>query len=295
MYQEDILRNYVQESELRIIDSNIKARLSKDLAIKYDQGIYDAFFKNIKDYYKKLENLNIKYPGNAHPILYIYIVPDNNYAQLLKVPKIFDRGNGGGKPVNCFDLEGFNLAYGISQNLIENYPQNNISISKIVNQIHELSHIIHGQFFTNNQVLCEGLAETIPLYILDYESQFIDHKNALINLNDEQIFTAEELLNSKKSNTFGKEELLPNRSCSFRLSYISSYLLVRGCIEIIIEKNNYSKIAALQYFMEIIKQSRCSEQWLIYDIANAIGIPKETLLNTKEIQLKALNNIKKSI
>lgn len=49
------------------------------------------------------------------------------------------------------------------------------------------------------------------------------------------------MLDSEKDNSFGSETILPNKSCSFRLSYISSYLFVRGCLETIAKKNNLSK------------------------------------------------------
>ena len=44
-----------------------------------------------------INTLKIKYPDNARPILYIYIVPYDNYSKLLKIPSTFDKGKGGGK------------------------------------------------------------------------------------------------------------------------------------------------------------------------------------------------------
>ena len=43
MYQEDYLRNYIKESELRVFNDRIKVRLSSELAIKYDLGVYTNF------------------------------------------------------------------------------------------------------------------------------------------------------------------------------------------------------------------------------------------------------------
>ena len=85
---------------------------------------------------------------------------------------------------------------------------------------------------------------------------------------------------------------MSTKSCSFRSSYISSYLFVRGCIETIEEKYNCSKVEALQRFMEIVKQSACFDEWLIFDIANAMGISPDILLNGKDMQFKALYSIK---
>jgi len=245
----------------------------------------------METYFKQLETLNIRYPGNANPILYIYIVPDNNYEKILNIPKTFDNGTGGGKPVRCYDLEGFNFAYGITQNRCENIKENITNISKIENEIHELSHIIHSQFFQKNKIISEGLAETIPLYILNLEEKYYEHRNILKELKENQIYSAKEILISEDNNTYGQEELLPNKSCSFRLSYISSYLFVRGCINLIEEKFKMNKVEATQKFLEIVGQSRCSHEYLIFDIADILEISRETLLNTKKIQKDVLNEL----
>ena len=291
MYQKDVLREYISKSELRVFSEKIKVRLSKELAEKYDNGSYNNYLSNMQKCLDMIDTLNIQYPGNAHPVLYVYIVPDNSYSELLRIPKIFDKGAGGGKPVPCYDLDGFNSAYGLSQNILENRPEEETKISRIENEIHELSHIVHSQFFSTHQTICEGFAETLPLYALDFEEIFDEHRNTIIELDESQIISAQELLNSEKKGIYGAGALLPNRSCSFRFSYISSYLLVRGCIETIAEKNNFSKAQAIQKFLEIVKQSNCSNEWLIYDIANSIGIPQDELLNGKHLQMKVLTSL----
>lgn len=291
MYQKDVLREYISKSELRVFSEKIKVRLSKELAEKYDNGSYNNYLSNMQKCLDMIDTLNIQYPGNAHPVLYVYIVPDNSYSELLRIPKIFDKGAGGGKPVPCYDLDGFNSAYGLSQNILENKPEEETKISRIENEIHELSHIVHSQFFSTHQTICEGFAETLPLYALDFEEIFDEHRNTIIELDESQIISAQELLNSEKKGIYGAGALLPNRSCSFRFSYISSYLLVRGCVETIAEKNNFSKAQAIQKFLEIVKQSNCSNEWLIYDIANSIGIPQDELLNGKHLQMKVLTSL----
>ena len=121
MYQEDYLRNYIKESELREFNDRIKVRLSSELAIKYDLGFYTNFLTRIENEMKMLDKLKIKYPANAKPILYIYVVPDDNFAFLLQMPTLFSKDKkSGGKPVTCYDLDGFPLAYGLSQNCLEN-------------------------------------------------------------------------------------------------------------------------------------------------------------------------------
>lgn len=291
MYQKDILREYVSASELRVFSSKIKVRLSKELAKKYDNGSYNNYLLNMQKYLDMIDTLDIQYPGNAHPVLYIYVVPDNSYSKLLRFPKIFDNGKGGGRIVKCYDLDGFNSAYGLSQNMLENSPEEETRISRIENDIHELSHVVHSQFFSANKTICEGFAETLPLYALGLEEIFDEYRNTIIELDENQIFSAQELLNSEKNGIYGAEAVLPNKSCSFRFSYISSYLFVRGCVETIAEKNNFSKKQAIQNFLEIVKQSNCSNEWLVYDIANSIGIPQDELLNGKQLQMKVLASL----
>ena len=48
MYQKDILREYISNSELRIFSKKIKVRLSKELADKYDKGRYSNYLKNMQ-------------------------------------------------------------------------------------------------------------------------------------------------------------------------------------------------------------------------------------------------------
>jgi len=295
MYKKNRMREYIKSSELRIFNERIKVRLSKELAVKYDNGCYYNYLNNMDKYFQMIDKLNIHYPSNANPVLYVYIVPDDRYAELLKFPAIFDKGKGGGKAVRCYDLDGFTSAYGLSQNMLENKGIEETNISKIENQIHELAHIVHSQFFYKNQIICEGFAEALPLYALGLEEIFDEHRNSIINLNENQILSAQEILNSEKDNTYGFESILPNRSCSFRLSYISSYLFVRGCMETISKKYNLSKEQSVQYFLEIVKESDCTNEWLIYDIADALQLTRGELLNEKGIQLEILQSLSMEI
>ena len=67
--------------------------------------------------------------------------------------------------------------------------------------------------------------------------------------------------------------------------------MVRGCVEIIADKYNLSKPQAIQYFLEIIRLSNSINEYLIYDIANAIGIPQDELLDGKQIQMNVLSSL----
>lgn len=290
VYEKNPMREYIKNSELRVFNNRIKVRLSQKLAMKYDNGCYFNYLNNMDKYIQMIDTLNIQYPGNAHPVFYVYIVPDDS-CRLLNIPKIFDNGNGGGKPVHCYDLDGFTSAYGLSQNMLENNPLEETNIFKIENEIHELAHMVHSQFFYKNQIICEGFAEALPLYALNLEKAFDKHRNTIINLSEDKILSAQEILNTEKNNTYGSDTILPNASCSFRLSYISSYLFVRGCMETIVKKFNYSKEQSIQYFLELVRGSQCSFEWLIYDIADAIDLPRDKLLHGKQMQLELLQSL----
>ena len=290
MYEKNKLKEYIKNSELRVFNKDIKVRLSKELAIKYDKGYYNEYLNNISKYIKMIKKLNIKYPGNAKPVLYVYIVPDNNYRELLGIPEKYDNGKGGGKPVMCYDLDGFSSAYGLSQNILEN-KNKETDISKVENEIHELSHIVHSQFFNKNLIISEGFAEALPLYGLNMEKDFTEHNFALLNLEEEQILSVQEILKLEKDDTFGIETILQNKTCSFRISYISSYLFVRGCMEIIAKKFDLKKEDAVQRFLEIVRESECINEWLIFDIADALDLSREELLNGKQIELEVLKSL----
>ncbi len=289
MYEKDNLLEYINNSELRVFSNNIKLRLSKELVSKYDEGVYTNYLTRFQLELDMLMALKIKLPGNAKPNLYLYIVPDENFIKLLSVPPLFTKDQkGGGRPVKCYDLDGFNLAYGVSQNLLEN---NDDSDSISINEIHEISHIILGQFLLGNQAISEGIAEAFPLYVLNLEERYTEHKNIISTLKQDQIYNMKELITKSKNGTYGNDAIVKNKACSFRMSYISSYLFVVGILKTIEEKYDFATSDSIQYFLEILRKSRCSNEWLIYDIANYLELPKEQLLEEKKMQLKALNLI----
>ena len=288
MYKADKLRKYIEESVLKLVDKDFRIRLSKELAEKYEDGVYTNAINNFKKYIQQIKNLNLQYPANANPIFYVYLVPDNDFIDLLKYP--YTTRKGGGRPVASYDIDGFNTAYGLSQNIWENMSKEP-NISQVVNDIHEFAHLVHGLFFSKNRFLSEGFAETLPLYTMDYESKFDEHRNAIKKMKFNQIFSVKELLDMEKNNAFGGEAIISNRSCSFDLSYISSYLVIRGCIETVASKFNIGRIEATQKFLEITRGSNCINEWLVYDIADSLELPRDELLNEKTLQIDTLQNL----
>lgn len=251
--------------------------MSNELLENYNQGFYNDALEQISDYIHQIIQLNIEYPAGSNPIFYMYIVPDSNFAELLQFP--FAKATGGGRPMPTCDLDGFHLAYGISNNILENRKDTNMM--QRINAIHEFSHLVHSMFFDRDQYLSEGFSEALPLYTLKYEELFDEHRLALSMLDENQILTAQELIHLSQNSQFRTGPILPNKSCSFNFSYISSYLFVRGCLELIADKYSLDRAEATQKFLEIVYYSSNSREELVYDIANELNIPCESLLNEK--------------
>ena len=290
-YQGNKLRKYIDNSELRVYSDNLKVRLSSELAVKWDNGVYANAMKHFQEYIDEINSLNIKYPSSAKPVFYIYLVPDDNFVELLGYP--FTERKGGGKPVACFDLDGFMTAYGQSQNFAENVSAELPDISRIVNGIHEFAHNVHHQFFQNrNRYLAEGFAECLPLYTLNYENKFTEHRELVLSLEDKQIFSLKELLEMEKEGTFGRKTRIPQKSVSFDWAYISSYLWIRGYLVLLQQKFGLNKIEATQKFLEIIKSSGCFNEFLVCELADLLEYSREDFLINKTLQFIAIEDIK---
>jgi hypothetical protein len=278
------LREYINGSELRVVNEGFRARMSANLAAKWDAGAYANGVARLASYIDEIKALGIVYPGRANPVFYLYLVPDSEFMELLSFPH--KGGKCGGRPVACFDLDGFGDAYGESQNMEENKSPEPESISKKVNYIHEFAHLVHGQFFRGSRTLAEGFAEALPLYTMNCETQFAEHGAVVKSMADDKIFTMRELLQMQKNGDFGMTTRAPGKSCSFDWAYISSYLAVRGLIARIGKKFGLNKTAATQKFLEIARasSSQYSNEWLILDMAAAIGIASDELLDGKTLQ-----------
>jgi len=286
-YEPNKLHEYIRGSELRIVNDNFKIRLSPELAKIYDAGDYDSDIATHAGYIDDIKALGIKYPGNANPVFYMYVVPDENFVELLSFP--FPDRKGGGRPIKCLDLDGFNYAYGRSHNCLYNKSAQK-DISRRVNGIHELAHLVHSQFWSCNRVLSEGFAEVLPLYTMGLEEKFYEHREIIRGMTPEDIIPPQELLSMDRDGSFGRD-VVPGKSCSLRLSYISSYLFVRGYVAAIARKFGLDRARATQKFLEIVRSSGASYQFLIFDLADAVGMSGEEVLNSKNLQLAAHSQI----
>lgn len=295
MKEYKLLEKYLKDSEMVTYNRNIKLRMSKELKEKYNMGSYNVYLNVLNKCYTSLRNLTIRYEDNKDPILYIYMVPDENCCEVLNTPVHFSGKKSSAKPVPCYEEDGFKNAFGMSQNIAENKDVTKIRISMLENISHELSHLIGNEFYKTNSLFGEGFAEAVPLYILGFEDMYPEHRTVIENLYNEDVLTANELIKQMEDGSFGQESLTENKNCSFRKSYISSYLFVRGLIEAIEKNFSLSKKDALQKYLDLIKVC-CEENKKIEDIiknmAVEIGLDEESILNSKEMQFKIINDYK---
>ena len=265
-------------------------RLSKNLLAKYKAGVYKNYINDILNNIKHINGLGLKYPANAKPVFYLYIVPDDNFKELLGYPLSRAASITGSKPVTCYDLDGFNTALGMSSNYLEN--RGSINIMATVGNIHELAHLVHNMFFRAGEwFLAEGFAEALPLYVMDYENKFDKHREALKSLSKNQLLSAQQLMGFRTKDSFNGRPIIPNGYSGYDQSYISSYLFVRGCLEMIADKFKLNRAQATQKLLEIIKFAGYGKQWLVMYLADQIGVSQKDLLEGTDMQFDVIKQL----
>ena len=162
------------------------------------------------------------------------------------------------------------------------------SISTQVNFIHEIAHIMHSLFY-NNSVLCEGLAEIIPEYILGFEEKDPSFFKKLSQLKLDQLPDIKEL---KENGFFTTNN--SSRFAQYSPSYQSAYLWMRGLIKRIEKKEKLSKEDALRktlHLLSKINSKLMPEQMGI--LGEKIGLSAEELYTTLTLQQESLKEIEK--
>ena len=151
------------------------------------------------------------------------------------------------------------------------------------NTIHELIHLVASMFFSKDRYLNEGIAEAVSLYVLDYENKWEEHKECMKQLKEEDIVTVKELIAENKNNTYGDKGIEGKKACSFRYSYISSYLICGYLL---------SKIKVQELF-ELLRSSKEWSEYLAYEIAYSLDLDPKEFLEGKKYQLEYLDIIKR--
>lgn len=276
----DALRDYIEKSELRKVNNNFRMRMSPEIATKYDSGAYKTAIDEHAGCINELLKLKPQDILGKQPIFYTYLVPDNRLVELLNYPYPRKRG---GRPVDCFDSDGLNTAYGATQNTFVMLEKP--SVMSHINNIHEYAHLIQGQLNPHKHVMFhEGFAEIVPWYILDYESKCPEHVMAVA---DTDVYSANELLTNVDF-----RDVVDGRICSFQKSYISSYVFVRALVEKIQSKYGLNKIEAVKMYLKVYAENNNDNQWLVVDFAKKLGLDADKLLGTTEYQKETLQKMK---
>lgn len=285
------LEEYLKSTKIITINDNFKIRMNENQLNNYNNHLYDMRINAMKERIDKIISLNIKYPYNAKPVFYLYVAPTENFREIMDYPS-YIKSEWGGKPVRSYDLDGFKTAYSQSDNIL--LWNHEISDAEDANSVHELAHLVHGMFYRNSSLLCEGFADAFTFYILNYENKVDGYKELLRSLKESDILTANDLLIAEENGTFNSRPMIPNKTCSFSIYYISSYLFVRGLIETIEKNKNINKFEAMQEFLNIQYNNNFYKQFSIFKIADDLNLDKDSLLNKKDIQLSVLEKIKRT-
>lgn len=282
------LKNYIDRTVLVKLSDNLSMRLSPELMKKYEDGLYDRGLNQIKKVIEEINTIGLVYPANSRPVYYIYVVPNENFRELLNYPESI-KTNGGAKSVPCFDLDGFASAYGISDNMLQSHFEQNLA--EHINDIHEQAHQSQSMFFNRDRFMAEGYAEAIPLYTLDYLPLFSTYRNVLSTLQKEDIISAHKLIELGDTTDFHTKPLISGGTVSFELTYISAFLFVRVCLERIEELCGLDRRGATQRFSELLRSTMCYNEFLVFEIAERLELPAEKLLLTTDLQYDILQKM----
>lgn len=282
------LKNYLTTTVLVERSPRLKLRMTTEHLEKYRSGKYEEFLNSIGKAIEEIDTLGIEYPASAKPVYYIYVVPDENFRELLDYPASID-ATGGGKPVICYDTDGFTCALGMSSNAIE--WRRETSLYDYLNDIHELAHLSQAMFCMTDQFWCEGLAESIVFYALSYDKKAKVYTESISKLEKSSLMSAETLIDLGKNDGFHSPRLEPHLSCSFEVPYVSSYLLVRLCLERISTLYRVDRKGSIRKFLEILYQNLYQREYLVFSLADTLGFSREELLSKTDLQYEMLQRI----
>lgn len=283
------LKEYIDGCKLIKYNDFFYIRMSDDILEKYKSGIYDRELDNFNRAILDIEKLGTVYPNNERPIFYLYMVPFDNYKELLDFPACFDLGKGGGKPVDSFESNGFDYALGYSENLFVNRKQ---TISKYANTLHEVAHLVNSKFCNKNRFIHEGFADAVAFYSFDMESKFEQHFDMIKNLTEDDIYSVKDLLRAEDSDEFDSISIMPAINCSFVKGYVSSYLFTRVILEQIELKYGVSRYEATNIYLNMLNNELHSEGLVEY-LSNKLDLSFDILYEDKDYQFQVINGLKK--
>jgi hypothetical protein len=166
--------------------------------------------------------------------------------------------------------------------IAENKDNGELTASIKKEILHEWAHMIVYKY--NNQLtntLNEGLADLIPLYILDYQNDMTEYVEKLKSLKTDDIISIDYM------DEFGLLDDNLEETTQNKHTYLSSYLFVLNIIKNIEDKFEKSKLDALLFFLELMRKHK---KYHYEVIAEILDLPLENLKFNK-FQIEALEHI----
>lgn len=278
------VQDFAKQSEMRIVRNDLRIRVLPDAAQNYDAGMYREAVDMWQNLIKEIGTVDLVYPNGAHPVFYVYFVPDDFYNNT-------DFANMVGKAEYSVDKDGFIRALCYLQKTLTDKTQNDkVNVFNRVAKLHELSHCMHSNFGEQTRLFCEGFAEIIPWYILGYERRIPTHLKWMRAL--PKIYSIQDY----RDNRVSYNEKLGPKICSYQSGYVSAYLLVRAIISNVEKKLKISPCVALQKFLDLwhntgyVNSASFAEQ-----CANLAGMDARQLIYTTEYQNQVLVDIEREL
>jgi len=280
----NFVREYVDQSEVRIVNDRLRFRMLPDKAKRFDKGLYDNVSNFWSGIVEEISQIKIKYPDNKESIFYVYFVQNDFFAK-SHIPEFV---NIVGKPVCSFDEKGFknSLAY-IQSALDREWCNDEKNVFNRITKLHECAHLIHSNFGSRERFIDEGFAEVVPWYILGYEKRVSTHLTWMRAL--PKIHTVSDFLN----NGFPYEKRFGKKIASYKSGYVSAYLFCRAVISGIENKFKISPCKALQKFLDFWYDTKCYGKDFIIQLAKFAEMDADKLIYTTEYQNAVMNDIER--
>lgn len=281
----EALADFLQDSEVRIVNDNLHFRMLPAIAKNYDHGMYDKAVDLWTDLVAEISKIGIISPDKKKKAFYIYFVPDNFYSHMSGYENIL------AKPEIGADADGFvyALCY-LQQALLPGAQTDKLNLFNRVAKLHELSHLVHSDFGNNPFWFAEGVAELVPWHLLGYEKRIPTHLKWMRAL--PQIYTLKDF---NDGIGFSREQV-GKKIPSYRTGYISIYLITRAMVSGIATKLKISPVDALQKFLGLWHGAGAMSANEFTELcANVAGMDAHQLIYTTDYQKMVLDDIQKEI
>lgn len=188
-----------------------------------------AVLKIVQDILNKTAQIKLDL-GDNFKVTFLMLAAGKEYSETVKQPN--KRGLCGAE---IPQLNNQLLTLCVDEGFFERMENPNDIETKTA-LAHEAAHVIHSAYFKKDFCACEGFAEVLPHYLLDFESKNLAHKKAIFALKSEDMLSLfslnspQEELN-KNQVTQIQETATQSRYPQQSRPYLSAYLWMLGYIK----------------------------------------------------------------